>query len=175
MVDYAESLISKVDLTKVNPSGPLARAIQSPETSKKLSEQAEASKAKRQTLFGEVWESVMMRYFPNLSKFLDLGTGFKLFQKEDEAHKLQNEFEFATALTLLIPDFLLRKVTDPIAESEAFLTILENWPVKGKELADKIRAEKNPDDVVNALRMMHQDMVTSKIAISEVISKITGK
>lgn len=177
--DFADKIIGEGEAAKSKqsdkPSGILGSLAHTPAVAAKLGEQAEASKAKRQTLFGEVWESIVARYFPNFSKFLDLGTGLKLFQKEDEAHRFQNEFEFVTAMTLLIPDFMLRKVTDPIAESETFLTVLEHWPVKGKEFADKIRAKKNPDDVVSALRMMHQDMVTSKILVSEVISKIMGK
>jgi len=128
-------------------------------------------KEKRHSLFGEVFESFLARYFPNVSKFMDIGTSVVPFMnKDDEIFAWQNEFETITAFTLLIPDFLLRTVTDPIANSETFLTVLSHWPLKGEEFANKIRSDKNPDDVINALRLMHQDLATSKVSFTDIKS-----
>lgn len=136
--------------------------------SKKSKDEAEKFKGERSGLFGEVWESYLARSFPNVSKFMDLGSTFHFFKKDSEVLAWQNEFESITALTLLIPDFLLRVVTDPIANSETFMTVLKHWPVKGEEFAAKIEKDKNPDDVVSALRLINQDLTTSKVAYDDI-------
>lgn len=122
----------------------------------------------RSSLFGEVWESFLNRFFPNVSKILDLGSAAGLKEGDIEAVPWQNEFETITALSLFVPDFILHYITDPFAESDKFLTLVEYWPLLGKETADLIRKDKNPDDVVNAIRVMHQDMVTGKVGLEQI-------
>ncbi len=141
------------------------------ETAEKSGDIEDKYKEKRHSLFGEVFESMLARYFPNVSKFMDISTSVIPFtSKDDEIFAWQNEFETITAFTVLVPDFLLRKITDPIAESETFLKVLSHWPLKGEDFANDIKSTKNPDTVINALRLMHQDLATSKVSFTDIKS-----
>jgi hypothetical protein len=100
---------------------------------------------------------------------LDL-MGFLNLKKQDvESFAWQNEFESLTALTMLVPDYLLKYITNPFANSAVFLQIVEEWPAAG-ELAQKIRKDKDPDDVVDAMRLIHQDLVTGKVSTGSLLS-----
>jgi hypothetical protein len=155
-----------------NPFFDMLLNMKNGEKAKAATEIKENAEKSRESLFGEVWESVLARYFPNVSKLMDLASMVGITQKDPEAVPWQNEFENITALTLFIPDSFLHHITDWFANSETFLKILENWPIHGKAMADKIRQGKDPDDVINALRMMHQDMITGKVSFDKVRSAI---
>ncbi len=132
-------------------------------TPTEVSERTAETKKDRESLFGEVWESILARYFPNISKWLDIASAAGFKQGDEEVVPWQNEFEAVTAFTLFMPDFMLRYVTDPFAESEVFLSLVEKWPGLGKSYTDKIRERNDPDDVINVLRIMHQDLIVGKV------------
>jgi hypothetical protein len=165
---FSNDLLEKFKGLEESAKGKRSSLFEEVMDSRKSKESTEHFKKERSGLFGEVWESFLTRYFPNVSKFMDLGSTVGFFSKDPEALAWQNEFEAITSLTLLIPDFMLRPITDPLAESELFIKILTNWPVKGEEFAEKIKAEKNPDDVISALRMINQDLNTSKVAFDDI-------
>ncbi len=118
----------------------------------------------RSGLIGEIFESFLARKYPAISKTLDLLSTGGVTDRDPEIFAWQNEFETLTALTMLVPDALLRKITDPLAQSEVFLKAVETFH---EELAEKIRAKKDPDDVVNALRELHQYISTGKVAVEK--------
>jgi hypothetical protein len=162
-------------LLKIPLLGSLAEKLTPAQKEKAEKIRATAEK-ERSGIFGEVWESMLARYFPRLSKMMDIASAVGATEKDPEVVPWQNEWEAFTAFSMFVPDFLLRYITDPFAESETFLKMLEGWPLQGKELAAKIRAEKDPDDVIDALRMMHQDLfVTSKVSFEKAFGSILTK
>ncbi len=137
-------------------------------TKEKAEATREGFEKERSGFFGEVWESVLSRYFPNISKGLDGLSAIGVTKTDAEVVPWQNEFEAITAFSLLVPDFLLKYITDPIAKSAVFQKIIENWPLTG-DLAEKIKKDKNPDDVISALRIIHQDLfITGKVSLDQV-------
>ncbi|MFA5352225.1 MAG: hypothetical protein WC304_03020 [Candidatus Gracilibacteria bacterium] len=165
-----ESWLSRVPLL-----GSLAEKLNPGQKEKAEKIRGHAEK-ERSGIFGEVWESILVRYFPGISKLIDVASSVGITDKDPETVPWQNEFEAFTAFSMFVPDFLLRYITDPFAESETFLKILEGWPMQGRELADKIRAKKDPDDVIDALRMMHQDLfATGKVSFESAFSSLFTK
>lgn len=126
---------------------------------------------------GEVFESWFVRAFPTISKWVDVFKGvggqFIPWLREDEPlHKFQNEVEGWTAFaSLILPDFALKYATDPLYNSDAFMGIVENWPMPGTgifggtTMADAIyESDGDPDTIIEAIRIMHQDVSTGKVA-----------
>jgi len=148
-------------------------------SNEKTKENAEAikenSKKEREGIFSEALESLLNRYFPNASKSMDLiknMTG----KADAESVPWQNEFETITAMTMFCPDFLLKYITGPISRNAIFLKLVEHWPIEGKvfgkKIAEEIQAGKNPDQVVDALRAMHQDITLGKVSLEKFLPTI---
>lgn len=147
-----------------------------PEALNSANEIQNESQAERRGFFGEFLNSFLVRQFPNASKVLDIGAAVGgatgMIERKEEIYPLQHEFETVTALTMFVPDSWLSTVTDPLADSEIFQKIVEFWPmasgvdlpVIGNEpLEDRVRA-KDPDAVVEAIRIIHQDFMTGKVS-----------
>lgn len=122
----------------------------------------------RSDFLGELWESFLARTFPTVSKALDFMGMVGAKKKDPEVVAWQNEFEGLTSLTLLIPDSLLQKLTDHLANSRVFLTMVG---FVHEDLANNIERKKNPDDVISAVRELHQYFVTGKVGYSKVQRK----
>ncbi len=136
----------------------------------KIKEQAEKD---RESIFGEVFESVLARYFPTISKLMDLSSTVGITKRDKESWPLQNEIETLTMLSMFIPDIFLKKITDPLVKSKTFHSLVKNWPVLHKDWLKKIKSKDyDPDDVIDILRIMHQDMISGKVTISKVIDKV---
>lgn len=147
-----------------------------PEALNSANEIQNEAEGERRGFFGEFLNSFLVRQFPNASKVLDIGatvggwTG--MVERKEEIYPLQHEFEFATAMTMFVPDGWLSTVTDPLAESEIFQKIVEFWPlasgvdlplIGNEPLEDRVKA-KDPDAVVEAIRVIHQDFMTGKVS-----------
>ncbi len=102
----------------------------------------------------------------------------------------QHEFEAISAFLILIPNDWKHHITDFFAENEIFRTMVEHWPGldgidapiigstglmskdlpgigKGGSLRKRILEDKDPDAVIEVLRIMHQDFVTGKVALEK--------
>jgi hypothetical protein len=135
----------------------------------------EDAQKERSSIFTEVWESALVRYFPNVSKILDMSSAVGVIKRDPSAGSWQSEFETITAFSLLVPDFLLAKLTNPLAHSETFQKIVENWPLMNQSWIDKIKdPDCDPDDVISILRIMNQDIVAGKVTVESVLDKIPG-
>ncbi len=145
------------------------------------------SEQERTSFFKEAERSFWLRQFPRLSKLTDMSKALGILKNDKEVVPWQHEFEYITAFTFLIPDRLLKIFTDPIAHSPTFQALVNHWPLingvdlpfigpNGK-LLDKIKAG-DPDAVIDAIRIMHQDIfVTGKIAMTQmydIIKKYAG-
>lgn len=138
----------------------------SPETGEKLKE----FEQERSSIFGEGWESILAHKFPTLGKLMDLASFLGLRDSDLEEHPFQNEFEGLSALTLLIPDFLLRRFTDPIREQRWFQVLVKAYPLDA-EIEQDIQTG-NPDAIINFIRMVHQDLISAKVGISGILDRI---
>lgn len=131
--------------------------------------------AERQGLLSEVAESAVDRIAPFRSKFVDVGKSVA-GKKNAEERAGQNEFENITAWSLFVPDFLLKHVTNVIAKNKIFEGLVNHYPLGSKNktrLLDengKLKAEPDPDYVINFLRMVHQDIIVG----AKSIGKLTG-
>lgn len=143
-----------------------------PDTSKKLDQIKDSSEKERSSIFGEVFESILNRYFPNISKGMDALGAVGIIDQDPEAVPWQNEFESLTAFSMFVPDSMLRPITDLVKNNPLFTAILKNWPAIDEELENKVLNEDNPDDVINALRIIHQDIVSGKLTSTEIIQMI---
>lgn len=127
----------------------------------------------RHSLLWEVTESAMARWTPGLSKFMDLWTSLGIGKWDPEAVRWQKEFESITAWTMFVPDRLLKYATDPVLKLPWFKKVVESYPVWGKaknKLLDEMNAWKDidPDNVINFLRLVHQDMITWVVTYKKV-------
>jgi hypothetical protein len=82
----------------------------------------------------------------------------------------QHEFEKYTAMTMFIPDRFLKYATDPVLKLPGFKKLVEIYPLGGKSKKNILGAMKSnkpvdPDDVINFLRMVNQDITLGKLAI----------
>jgi len=138
---------------------------------KKAEKIKEEGESERSGIFGEVFESLLTRHFPRLSKLMDLSSSVGLTKRDGEVVPWQNEFETLTAFTMFVPDFLLRKITDPLVHSSIFMKVVEYWPVLGEKWIKTLKAPNvDPDDVINVLRIMNQDIVAGKVPVDKIIS-----
>lgn len=130
----------------------------------------------RQWLLWEVAESAANRRAPFWSKLIDVGKNIGIGSKHEEEVARQNEFESITAWTIFVPDFLLKHVTNNLIKIPGFETLVKNYPLGAKpkdNLLDEsgnLKKKPNPDDVVNFLRMVNQDIIMGKV----VVNKATG-
>ncbi len=137
----------------------------------KIQENAEKERA---GIFTEAISSVLVRYFPTLSKITTLAsagldaTGVR--KRSPEAHEWQNEIDNFTAATLFVPDSMLKNATDLFVNSEYFMKLLDWWPAMPKSMVDDLKNKDtyDPDNVINALRVIHQDISTGKVAADKV-------
>jgi hypothetical protein len=133
----------------------------------------ETAEAERAGIFTEAISSVLVRYFPKLSKITTLASAAMdkvgIRKRNPESHEWQNEIDNFTALTLFIPDRILKNATDLFVKSEYFLKLIEFWPGMPKNMIDEIKKEKyDPDFVINILRVISQDISTGKVAADKV-------
>lgn len=143
---------------------------------------------------GGVWAGIMARYYPSLSKLGDLRNPLESIKKiKENPMNLIDELDGLCADTILIPDFLLKFVTDPLVETDVFkklvdfydkgfaglltpnIPLLHRIPVLGPEKqnwSEKIFGKgKNydPDDVFSFLRIILKDKDTLKEVVSKFI------
>lgn len=128
--------------------------LNNPETQEKIKENTE----QRHNFLWEFFESFISRKFPTVSRLLDVWSAAWLKEKDPELYSLQNEFETLTALSTFVPNSLLSKFTDPIMKQPWFETIVKLYPLDGN-IEQKILKDKNPQAVVDFVRMVHQDIV----------------
>ncbi len=128
--------------------------LNTPEVKEKVKENTE----KRHGFLWEFFESFIARKFPTIWRLLDLWSTVWLKDKDPELYSLQNEFETLTALSTFIPNSLLSKFTDPILKQSWFTSIVKLYPLDG-DIQKKILEDKNPQAVIDFLRMVHQDIV----------------
>jgi len=126
---------------------------------------------KRSALLGEVLEAAAARWSPGLSKFMDLLSTVGIRSKDPEILPRQHEFEKYTAMTMFIPDFLLKYATDPVLKLPGFQRLIEIYPLGGKPKKRILEAQKankvvNPDDVISFLRIVNQDLSLGKLLIA---------
>lgn len=136
-----------------------------------LKELDEKHQKERWDFLGEFTESTLARWFPGISKFMDLLSSTGVTNKDPEVVARQNEFEGFTARSMFIPDFLLKYVSNPILKMPGFELLVKNYPLWW-EAKDKLLDENNnlitnpdPDDVINFLRLVNQDIVSGKIGV----------
>jgi len=129
----------------------------------------------RSSLLGEVTESAVARWLPWRWKAADLLTSTWMKSWDPEAVAWQKEFESLTAWTMFVPDFLLKHVTGPIMKLPWFSSLVEHYPLWGKpkkRLLDastgKLKEQVNPDDIIDFLRMVNQDIVMGKVTFDSV-------
>jgi hypothetical protein len=138
---------------------------------KKAEKIKEGAQVERSGIFGEVFESLLARHFPRISKLMDLSSTIGLTRRDSEVVPWQNEFESLTAFTMFVPDFLLRKITDPLVHSSIFMKVVEYWPALGEKWIKTLKAPNvDPDDVINVLRIMNQDIIAGKVPVDKIIS-----
>ncbi len=160
-----------------------------------LKDIAEKAKDARGGFFGEVSKSLMLRQCPTLAAVTDIGavlTG----QKTEQKVPWQNIFETVTAVAMFVPDEWKHKVTDILANSSIFRTIVEYWPGldgidlggipmvgqyipdaigKGGNLRKRVLEDKDPTAVIGALRVIHQDFfVTGKVTYDKLKELLGG-
>lgn len=169
--------------------------LKKPEIGQQATEAKEHAEAERSSIFGEIGKSLFLRQFPRLAAITDIGkqlTG----NKAAEVVPWQNEFETITAFLILIPNKWKHVITDFFANSTIFQKLVEFWPGldgvnlpligsggflsgalpilgKGGPLRERILVEKDPDAVIQALRIMHQDVfVTGKVSFDLLREKL---
>lgn len=105
------------------------------------------SEPERAGLFGEVFESVLRRVFPDASEAYDIIRN--VFTNPRESWDFENEFEVVTAIFGLMPDSFQAYVLE-----NSIVPLLRT--VGLDELADL--AMSNPDDFINRIRTMESDI-----------------
>lgn len=135
----------------------------------------EDAQKERAGIFRSVAGSVAERYCPTLMKMWDAGRTLAstvgISERGAEIHPLQHEIESITALSLFVPDFMLKHLTEPLRKSETFQKIVEKWPLLNQDWIDKMKQDDcDPDNVISVLRIMNQDIVAGKATFD----KVTG-
>ena len=139
------------------------------EMSPELKRLDERHEKERSGFLWEIVESAMARWTPWLSKFMDVISSIWLINKDPEVVSWQNELEWFTAWSIFIPDVFLRVVTDPIVNLPWFARFVKIYPL-WDSLEDKlldsdgnIKSNYDPDDVINFIRLVHQDFISGKV------------
>lgn len=170
--------------------------LKNPETAREATAAKETAQKERASIFGEIGKSLFLRQFPRLSALTDIGKQLS-GKKDAEVVPWQHEFETISAFLILIPNKWKHHITDIFANSDTFKKLIEYWPGldstnlpivgalldkdlpiigRGGSLRDRILKEKDPDAVIQALRIMHQDLfVTGKITFDWIKEKLGNK
>lgn len=139
------------------------------------------AQADREGIFGSMWEtggeltqSWFHRQFPFLAKLY--GAHEALGESEsDEKTPWEHELQLFGGLSLFIPDFLLKFATDPLKE-HVLLPILESGLYPGAEsILDNLYSDDDPDQVVDALLTMNQDIVTGAVSMDGIWKNLLNK
>jgi len=145
------------------------------EKAEKVTETAEKE---RKGLFGEVMQTGLNRYFPKIAKFIDIAkTGGQALgvDRGPESYPLEHEFESITAFSALVPDSWLSIVTDPLKNCDLVMKVVNAWPMMPSDVLEGLsKDDYDPDDMISALRVMHQDIVLGKTTLDKVIGSIPG-
>jgi hypothetical protein len=105
------------------------------------------SEPERAGLFGEVFESILKRVFPDASEAYDVINN--ILMNPRESWEFENEFEVVTAIFGMMPDSFQRFVLE-----NTLVPLLRR--VGLEELAEL--ASTNPDNFINRLRTMESDI-----------------
>lgn len=130
----------------------------------------------RSSFLGEWFESSLNRRAPGLSKLADMTSSLWLIAKDPEVVSRQNEFESFSARSMFVPDFLLKIITIPITKIPGFELLVKKYPLWGKvknRLLDSswnLVKDPDPDDIINFLRLVHQDFISWKNSLDSVTS-----
>ena len=128
----------------------------------------ERHEKERSSFLWEIVESTMARRTPWLSKFMDVLSSIWITNNDPEVVSRQNELEGFTAWSIFIPDRFLRIVTDPIVNLPWFATLVKMYPLGDSIESDlldsdgNIKKDYDPDDVINFIRLIHQDFISGK-------------
>lgn len=172
--------------------------LKKPEIGAEAREASESAEKERGSLFGEIGKSLFLRQFPQMAAMTDIGkqlTG----SKEPEVVSWQNEFETISAFLLLVPGSWKHYLTDFFANSTIFRTLVEHWPgldgvnltsiplvgqllgqipgglAEGGNIRKRVLQDKDPNAVIAALRVMHQDLfVTGKVSFDKIKDMLSG-
>jgi hypothetical protein len=170
-----------------------------PETKDNAEKIQDDARNEREGIFGSVFDGVLARYYPTLSKIKDLKDPRKIYEsiKKDPSN-IVNEMDSILADTLFVPDFLLKYFTDPLIQTDAFKKIVEAYDSGLKGIltpnipgADTVReipvlgllapekqnwyekiygsANYDPDDVINFMRIILKDKNTLQAVIQKVL------
>ncbi len=156
-----------------------------PEVVQQANEVAETAKQERASVFGETVRAMYMRQMPGWATAgFDIAKAFGVVKNGPEVYGLQHEIETFLAVTRLCPDFLKKWMTDPIAKTDIFQTLVKNWPmingidipfIGGNQTLPEKVAAGDPDAVIDAIRIMHQDIVSGVASGQAIMSWFSGK
>lgn len=120
----------------------------------------------------EIVELIWTGHAPLTSRFFDLFGAF-WWKQDRELYSWQNKFEFITALTVFIPDFLLRYFTNPICDQVWFNNLVQWYPdmMMGEKIKQGV-SNREPDKVVDALRVLHQSAMATISTSKELMKKL---
>ncbi len=167
----------------------LAGKSDKPEIADEAKDKSNIFKKLRESFFGELGKSMLVRQFPRLGAMTDLAAHVS-GKKAPERVPWQNEFETITALMILMPNSWKHHFTDLFASSMIFQALVKYWPAldgidlpfightgflskaipglgEGGSLRERIlnRQPPDPDAVIQVLRIIHQDVfVTGKVS-----------
>jgi len=169
-----------------------AIGLKKPDVARDAQNAKESAEGERAGIFSEVIKSLTLRQCPQIAAALDIGkqlTG----TKAPEVVPWQNEFETITAVLVLIPGNWKHYITDFFANSDIFRKIIEYWPGldgvdiplvgqylpdavgKGGNIRQRILNDKDPNAVIEALRVIHQDVfVTGKVSFDKLKDLLGG-
>jgi hypothetical protein len=176
-----------------------------PETEQKALDTRIEAKKDRTSFFKEASRSLLMRQFPRLMVAWDLYKGIEgakelMASIKDRRFPDQETFMKSimglSALLVLVPNDWKHFITDYLADSKIFQTIVNYWPGmdgvidlpylqkyldkdlpllgKGGSLRDLIINQKDPDAVIMALRILAQDISTGVVSFSSVRDLLGG-
>lgn len=183
-VDMLPELIKKIKAGDTRAEGPVLDYLKSREdTSEEAETIVENAEKERFDIFSEWFRLVGERYgFNKMMPLIDAWsqTGGKLtglLAPDEEIVPWQNEFEFTTAMIMLMPDFIsdrmpIVKELKTLADSPTFLKIVAFTPLLGEEFADKIKTGRDVDDIVKAFRIIHQEIIVGTAIGKRIIDLI---
>lgn len=128
----------------------------------------------RTGVFGEAIKTLLLSKAPNLAAGLDIGmaaTG----NMTAEVVPWQHEFEIISSLLLLpLPEGFKHMLTDIFANSEAFQTVIANFPLLDDEIKQGVK-DREPNAVIKALRFIHQlVIVDGKVGFDAIKGLFSG-
>lgn len=172
-----------------------------PDALQQANEVRDSSEKKRAGLGTEILKSIMLREAAPLSAFNDLGR-FATDNKVAEVVPWQNEFETISAILVIVPNKWKKPITDFILDTLHFRKIFQYWPgldgiegvvnipsvgkdgtigkaifktvVRDGPIRQRIMQNSDPTAVIEALRVVHQDVfVTGKVSFDK-LKELTG-